>query len=403
MRGRRGAAAAACGAGADRRNEDEDLMMSITNYSIAVRIGVGFGLMALMSLALGLGSWWALGLATGLPAATMETLATMRWVIAGLAAGTVVLGGALALLLRNSVQGPIETVVHAVSRVAGGDLESKFVSQGRDEIAWLNSELNKMRKKLREALVVAAQSADSVRHCAEDIAKGSSDLSERTENQAATLQQTAGSMDTLTEAVRANAEEAVRANDLVESASGVASRGGQLMQDMVVRMDDINHSAAKISEIIGVIDGIAFQTNILALNAAVEAARAGEHGRGFAVVAAEVRSLAQRCAAAAKDIKTLIVNSVEKTESGAKLVHEAGTTMQELLASVSQASGLIAGIAQASRQQSQSLAEVNRSIAQVDTTTQQNAALVEQTAAAAGSLKDQSDRLADTIRKFKLA
>jgi methyl-accepting chemotaxis protein len=372
--------------------------MSLTNYSIAVRIGVGFGLMSLMALVLGATGWWMAGMPAG-----ADQVSFFRWLIAGLTVATLLLGATLAMVLRNSVQNPIEAVVHAVSRVAGGDLETKFVSQGRDEIAWLNSELNKMRKKLREALVGAAESADSVRHCAEDIAKGSSDLSSRTENQAATLQQTAGSMDTLTAAVCATADDAMHANDLVKSASGVATRGGQLMSDMVTRMDDINHSAAKISEIIGVIDGIAFQTNILALNAAVEAARAGEHGRGFAVVAAEVRSLAQRCAAAAKDIKTLIVNSVEKTESGAKLVHEAGTTMQELLASVSKASGLIGGIAQAGRQQSRSLGEVNQAISQVDGTTQQNAALVEQTAAAACSLKEQSSRLAETIGKFKLS
>ncbi len=376
--------------------------MTLTNYSIAVRIGVGFGLMSLMALIMGGVAWWGVASAGEVSAAAAGSLQAMRWAVAGTAVVTAVLGMGCALLLRNSVQAPIETVVHAVSRVAGGDLESKFVSQGRDEIAWLNAELNKMRKKLRDALLVAAHSADAVRSCADDIAQGSSDLSTRTERQAAALQQTASSMDTLTTAVRANAEQAVRANDLVRDASGVATRGGQLMTDMVVRMSDINQSAAKISEIISVIDGIAFQTNILALNAAVEAARAGEHGRGFAVVASEVRGLAQRCAAAAKDIKILIGSSVEKAESGSKLVNEARTTMQELLAGVTQASTLIAGIAQAGREQSQNLGEVNTAITEVDTVTQQNAALVEQTTATAGSLKEQSEHLADTIRKFKL-
>ncbi|HET7865986.1 MAG TPA: methyl-accepting chemotaxis protein [Burkholderiaceae bacterium] len=376
--------------------------MNLTNYSIAVRIGVGFGLMALMSLVMGGVAWWGVASAGELSPAAAGVLMTMRWIVTATAAGTALLGAACALLLRNSVQAPIETVVHAVSRVAGGDLESKFVSHGRDEIAWLNSELNKMRKKMREALQVAAQSADAVRSCADDIAQGSSDLSMRTERQAAALQQTASSMDSLTNAVRANAEQAMRANDLVSDASGVATRGGQLMKDMVVRMGDINQSAAKISEIIGVIDGIAFQTNILALNAAVEAARAGEHGRGFAVVASEVRSLAQRCAAAAKDIKVLIGTSVEKAESGSRLVDEAGNTMRELLAGVTQASALIAGIAQAGREQSQSLGEVNAAITEVDTVTQQNAALVEQTTATAGSLKQQSEHLAETIGKFKI-
>ena len=209
-------------------------------------------------------------------------------------------------------------------------------------------------------------------------------------------------MDSLTSAVRANAEQAMRASDLVSDASGVATRGGQLMKDMVGRMSDINQSAAKISEIICEIDGLAFQTNIRALNAAVEAARAGEHRRGFAVVASEVRSLAQRCAAAAKDIKTLIGSSVEKAESGSKRVNEAGATMEELLAGVTQARTLIAGIAQAGREQSQSLGEVNAAITEVDTVPQQNAALVEQTTATAGSLKQQSEHLAETIGKFKI-
>lgn len=219
--------------------------MNLTNYSIAVRIGVGFGLMSLMALIMGSLAWWGVAAAGDVGAAAADALQTMRWLMAGMAGLAVLLGVGCTLLLRNSVQTPIETVVHAVSRVAGGDLESKFVSHGRDEIAWLNSELNKMRKKLRDALLVAAQSADAVRACADDIAQGSNDLSTRTERQAATLQQTASSMDTLTTAVRTNAEQAMRANDLVKNASGVATRGGQLMQDMVVRMNDINQSVAK--------------------------------------------------------------------------------------------------------------------------------------------------------------
>jgi methyl-accepting chemotaxis protein len=305
--------------------------------------------------------------------------------------------------VRETVRKPVEDLVASVSRIAQGDLATKVSSEGKDEIAWLNYELNTMRKKLSATIAQVRESAEQVSVASSEIASGNTDLSVRTENQASGLQQTASSMEELTSTVRQNADNAHQANELVTTASGVAGRGGEVMTQVVATMNDIHSSARKIADIIGVIDGIAFQTNILALNAAVEAARAGEQGRGFAVVAAEVRNLAQRSAQAAKEIKGLIGDSVEKVGTGAKLVDQAGTTMDEILNSVRQVTHIMGEITVASREQSVGIDQVNRSIEQMDSSTQQNAALVEQAAAASQSLRDQSVKLTEAVKVFKLA
>jgi methyl-accepting chemotaxis protein len=290
----------------------------------------------------------------------------------------------------------------AVMRIAKGDLETKIDSPGRDELSWLRSELNSMRKKLRTTMIEVRQSVDSVASASEEIARGNNDLSARTENQAAALEQTASTMNQLADTVRQHAGSAREASSEMEQARDVASRGGQIMAEVVRRMQDIHTSASRINEIIGVIDGIAFQTNILALNAAVEAARAGEQGRGFAVVASEVRALAQRSASAAREIKTLIGDSTEKVDAGSLLVGEAGQTMQDLLDRVARVSALVRDMATAGTDQSTSIDQVHQAISQIDDVTQQNAALVEQVAAAAQSLRSQSGQLTSSVSQFQI-
>jgi methyl-accepting chemotaxis protein len=322
-------------------------------------------------------------------------------------AGACGMAGALGLvggwLVRLSIKAPVEDTVHAVIRIAKGDLETKIESPGRDELSWLRAELNSMRKKLRQMVLDVRQSVDSVNLASNEIASGNLDLSSRTEQQSSALQQTASSMEQLASTVRHHAGNASAANSEVGHTQAVAGRGGELMREVVERMQGINQSAGRITEIIGVIDGIAFQTNILALNAAVEAARAGEHGRGFAVVAAEVRTLAQRSAAAAREVKTLITDSTDKIDHGARLVEEAGTTMQEIVDRVSRVSQLVSDMAHAGSAQSAGIETIHAAVQQADGVTQQNAALVEQVAAAAQSLKSQSERLHETMAVFKVA
>jgi methyl-accepting chemotaxis protein len=246
------------------------------------------------------------------------------------------------------------------------------------------------------------QSAESIQVASAEVASGNTDLSQRTEQAASNLQQTAGSVEQLTSSVRQSADAAAQANQLASSASAVAQRGGQVVSQVVSTMDEINTSSKRIADIIGTIDGIAFQTNILALNAAVEAARAGEQGRGFAVVASEVRSLAQRSAEAAREIKTLIGTSVDKVETGARLVQDAGSTMNEIVASVQRVTDVIGEITAAATEQSGGIAQVNSAIGSLDQMTQQNAALVEESAAAAESLRDQAQRLNGVVATFNL-
>jgi methyl-accepting chemotaxis protein len=263
--------------------------------------------------------------------------------------------------------------------------------------------LDQMNAKLIGVLTDVHGSIGSAENAAKEIAAGNSDLSQRTEMQASSLEETASSMEELTSTVKQNADNARQANQLAAGASSVAEKGGAVVGQVVHTMSSINDSSKKIVDIISVIDGIAFQTNILALNAAVEAARAGEQGRGFAVVASEVRSLAQRSAAAAKEIKALITDSVDKVEDGTRLVDEAGKTMDEIVASVKRVTDIMAEISAASQEQSSGIEQVNRAVTQMDEATQQNAALVEQASAAAESLQEQAQQLTQTVAVFRIA
>jgi len=256
--------------------------------------------------------------------------------------------------------------------------------------------------RLRGLIHQVHESSSSIDNAAQEIAQGNMDLSNRTENQSANLEETASSMEELTSTVKQNSENAREASKLADSASDVAIHGGEVVRNVVTTMESIKASSSKIVDIIGVIDGIAFQTNILALNAAVEAARAGEQGRGFAVVAAEVRKLAQRSAAAAREIKELIQNSVDSVQSGAVLVDDAGRTMDEIVASVKRVTDIMSEIAQASLEQAQGIEQVNTSIIEMESVTQQNAALVEEAAAAAQSMQDQSRLLVEKVGSFRL-
>jgi methyl-accepting chemotaxis protein len=290
----------------------------------------------------------------------------------------------------------------AAQRVAKGDLSHQPNSQASDEIGDLVRAIGGMVSQLRGTISSVQQASESIGNASSEIATGNLDLSQRTEQTASSLQQAASAMVELTATVRQSADSAATANQLATSAAQVAQRGGNVVAQVVHTMDEINTSSKKIADIIGVIDGIAFQTNILALNAAVEAARAGEQGRGFAVVAGEVRSLAQRSAEAAREIKGLIGNSVAKVEAGARQVQDAGATMSEIVASVQRVTDVIGEISAATSEQSQGLGQVNGTVAQLDQMTQRNAALVEQSAAAADSMRDEAKRLAAMVATFDL-
>ena len=309
---------------------------------------------------------------------------------------------ATAILMARRVVKPMRTAIEAAGEIARGDLVSEVVVRGRDETAELLRAQARMKQDLRKLVTEVVGGARAVHETSEQIARGNQDLSQRTEMQASTLEETASSMEELTSTVHQNAENARVASQLAVDASGVARRGGEVVGQVVSTMTGISDSSRRISEIIGVIDGIAFQTNILALNAAVEAARAGEQGRGFAVVAAEVRNLAQRSAAAAKEIKGLIGESVDKVDAGAKLVDNAGKTMGEIVASVKKVSDLIAEIAAASEEQDAGIQQVNTAVTQMDQVVQQNASLVEEAAAATESMKSQAAALLQMVARFKL-
>jgi methyl-accepting chemotaxis protein len=303
--------------------------------------------------------------------------------------------------IHRVVTRPLKQGVKVARGIAAGDLSQTIAVDSNNEVGELQRALQEMNQGLIRIVSQVRAGTDTIYSASHDIANGNMDLSQRTEAQAGTLESTSSSMQNLTEAVNQTAEDARRANQLAQSASQVAIRGGAVVSEVVNTMESINQSSRKIVDIIGVIDGIAFQTNILALNAAVEAARAGEQGRGFAVVASEVRSLAQRSAEAAKEIKKLIDDSVAKVDAGGALVHQAGTTMTEIVDSIRHVTDIMGGIANASSAQTEGIARVNDAVTEMNHATQQNAALVEQAAAAAQSLQDQAAQLEDVVSTFK--
>ena len=312
------------------------------------------------------------------------------------------MGAALALWLRAELARPVLEATEMARRVAKGDLSTRVEGGGTGEGASLLSSMQEMNDKLAGMIVKVRTGTESIASSAGDIAAGSMDLSARTEEQAAALEETATSMEQITSTVKQNAEHAHQASKLAVSASQVAVKGGEVVAEVVGTMASINDSSRRIAEIIGVIDGIAFQTNILALNAAVEAARAGEQGRGFAVVAAEVRNLAQRSASAAREIKLLIEDSVEKVSAGSALADRAGKTMHDVVASVKRVTDIIGEIADASAEQTAGIEQVNLAIAAMDQSTQHNAGLVERSAAAAASMREQAGSLSRAIAAFSL-
>ena len=333
-------------------------------------------------------------------AAALSTQARTSMLALGIVA--LLLGAFVAWIITRSITHPINAAVGVAETVASGDLSSRIVVSSGDETGRLLGALKAMNDGLLDVVAQVRHGTDSIATASSEIAAGNLDLSSRTEEQASSLEETASAMEELTSTVKQNADNARQANQLAKSASEVAVRGGNIVSQVVDTMGTINESSKKIVDIIAVIDGIAFQTNILALNAAVEAARAGEQGRGFAVVATEVRNLAQRSASAAKEIKSLIDDSVAQVNGGSRLVQQAGSTMNEVVDSVRRVTDIMAEITSASAEQSMGIDQVNQAIAQMDQVTQQNAALVEEAAAAAESMQDQAARLAQVAGGFKL-
>ncbi|PTT88544.1 methyl-accepting chemotaxis protein [Pelomonas sp. HMWF004] len=307
----------------------------------------------------------------------------------------------LTLINASTIISPMRYACTVARSIAGGDLNCAIRVVGRDEASELLQALDTMQTSLRDLVRQVKGSAQSIETASSEVASGNQDLSQRTEQAASSLQQTTNSMEDLTNGVRQGADAAGKARQLAEGAAEVARRGGQEVAEVVSTMDQINDSSRRIGDIVGLIDSIAFQTNILALNAAVEAARAGEQGRGFAVVASEVRALAQRSAGAAREIKTLITTSVERVEAGSRLVEHAGMTMQEIVQNVQKVSDMIGEVAQGAADQSARIGQINSAVTQLDHMTQQNAALVEQSAAAADSLRQQLQLLTGAVAQFR--
>lgn len=373
-------------------------LMSFRRIPVNQRIALSTGIGAALMLGVGLFGGWE-----------TRDLAKAAGVQSALPALMVTAGGIGALLtlsfgyfISRTILRPLDRALGVAHAIAGGDLSLQFEVSAWDETGQLMRALTQMKANMVGAVSDIGLNVESIRIAASEIASGNADLSGRTESQASSLEETASSMEELTSAVKQNAEHARHANQLVGSTAEIAAKGGAMVGQVVDTMASISASSKKIADIIGVIDGIAFQTNILALNAAVEAARAGEQGRGFAVVAGEVRSLAQRSAGAAREIKSLIGDSVEKVDLGSKLVGEAGGAMEDIVTSVELVAELMSGIATASQQQSAGIEQVNQAVGQMDEMTQQNAALVEQAAAAAESLHERADKLAQAVSMFRL-
>jgi len=333
---------------------------------------------------------------------TDQLYATSLTMMLALIAAAVGIGMTLGLVISRSITQPLNEAVRVAETVAAGDLTSRIEVTSKDETGQLLNALKVMNASLLDIVGSVRSSSESIATGSSQIAIGNNDLSQRTEEQASNLEQTAASMEELTSTVRQNSETARQANQLATTASDAAVKGGEVVGQVVGTMQDITDSSKKIADIIGVIDGIAFQTNILALNAAVEAARAGEQGRGFAVVAGEVRNLAQRSAGAAKEIKLLINESVEKVETGSRLADDAGRNMENIVSQVKRVTDMITEISAAGVEQSQGISQVSDAVNQLDQVTQQNAALVEESAAAADSLKSQAARLAEIVAVFKV-
>jgi methyl-accepting chemotaxis protein len=331
-----------------------------------------------------------------------ERILSATWMLCLILGVSITLGVVVASLIARGIVHPLRRAVDVAQTVAGGDLTCRVESESKDETGQLLRALREMSISLAGIVSQVRTGTECIGTASKQIATGNLDLSARTEEQAASLEETASSMEELTSTVRQNADNARQASTLALSASEVASRGGSVVAEVIQTMGSINESSRRIVDIISVIDGIAFQTNILALNAAVEAARAGEQGRGFAVVAAEVRNLAQRSASAAKEIKTLIGDSVEQVHAGAKLVDEAGATMQEVVQSVQRVTDIISEIAAASNEQTSGIEQINQAILRMDEVTQQNASLVEEAAAASEAMQEQAGGLAKVVGAFRL-
>ncbi|MBC2731279.1 PAS domain-containing methyl-accepting chemotaxis protein [Thiobacillus sp.] len=364
----------------------------LKNLSLKTMLAIAAGSVGALFAGIGVLAWLA---------TTGNGTSYLNWLMAISILG-VPLAVVFGVLSYRSVVVPLEHVREEIDRISSSDLTGQIEAKGIVELARLMQSLRILQINTKWLVGQIRESTDLVNAGASEIASGNADLSARTESQASSLEETASSMEELTSTVKQNAESAHHASKLVSSTAEIAVNGGDVVGKVIHTMGSIKDSSRKISDIIGVIDGIAFQTNILALNAAVEAARAGEQGRGFAVVASEVRNLAQRSAGAAKEIKSLIEDSVEKVEMGRKLVDEAGEAMEDIVTSVQLVADIIGGTATASQEQSAGIEQINQAVGQMDEMTQQNAALVEEAAAAAESLQDQAGKLAELVKTFKL-
>jgi len=350
-------------------------------------------------------TWWQynIKLSDLETSAATTTYSHANWTLLGVLIAALLIGTVAALRITRSITSPIADASEVARAVAAGNLTSRVAATGSDEIAALLRSLAEMQQNLSQIVGGVRQGAEVVATASTQISQGNNDLSRRTQEQAAALEQTGATMEQLTSTIRNNAENSQEANKLAASASGIASRGGEVVTRVVGTMREINEGSKKIADITAVVDAIAFQTNLLALNAAVEAARAGEQGRGFAVVASEVRNLAQRSAEAAREIKTLITASVERVEQGSALVDQAGQTMEEVVRAIKRVGEVVADISSANLEQSNGVTQVGEAVLQMDQTTQQNAALVEESAAAAESLRSEARALLESVSVFTLA